>query len=120
MPFAISFAVCRCGTFTFGVSIWCQFPVNLWHVAVAGLDYLSSPTGPINEAQQLAASAFGADQTWFLVNGTSGGLHAAIMAACGTSTAHEVPTLVVARNCHLSAVSAMVFAGLPFLPFSST
>jgi arginine/lysine/ornithine decarboxylase len=37
------------------------------------LDYLSYPTGVIREAQTLAASAFGAEQTWFLVNGTTTG-----------------------------------------------
>ncbi|EFJ51454.1 hypothetical protein VOLCADRAFT_87775 [Volvox carteri f. nagariensis] len=36
---------------------------------ISGLDYLSSPSGVIMEAQQLAAEAFGADRTWFLVNG---------------------------------------------------
>ncbi len=40
---------------------------------LAGLDYLSYPTGVIQEAQTLAASAFGAEQTWFLVNGTTTG-----------------------------------------------
>lgn len=49
----------------------------------AGLDYLSSPSGVIAEAQQLAAQAFGADRTWFLVNGCSAGIHAAVMAVAG-------------------------------------
>lgn len=40
----------------------------------AGLDYLASPTGAIAEAQARAAAAFGADQTWFLVNGTTVGI----------------------------------------------
>eukprot|EP00198_Chlamydomonas_reinhardtii_P010422 XP_001699759.1 lysine decarboxylase [Chlamydomonas reinhardtii] len=50
---------------------------------IAGLDYLSSPSGVIAEAQQLAAQAFGADRTWFLVNGCSAGIHAAVMAVAG-------------------------------------
>jgi arginine/lysine/ornithine decarboxylase len=78
---------------------------------MTGLDNLSSPTGVIREAQQLAARAFGADRTWFLVNGTSCGLHAAVLAAGGAISASEASTLVVARNCHLSAISAMVLAG---------
>ncbi len=40
----------------------------------AGLDNLADPSGPIADAQALAAEVFGADQTWFLVNGTSVGL----------------------------------------------
>ncbi|KAG2436379.1 hypothetical protein HXX76_006686 [Chlamydomonas incerta] len=50
---------------------------------IAGLDYLSSPSGVIAEAQQLAAQAFGSDRTWFLVNGCSAGIHAAVMAVAG-------------------------------------
>jgi hypothetical protein len=73
---------------------------------IAGLDYLSSPTGVIDQAQRLAAELFGADHTWFLVNGCSGGIHAAVMATCGPGQ-----TLLVARNCHLSVFSAMVLAG---------
>ncbi|GAB4824084.1 hypothetical protein N2152v2_011130 [Parachlorella kessleri] len=71
-----------------------------------GLDFLASPTGVIQEAQQLAADTWGADATWFLVNGTTVGIHAAVMATCGPGD-----TLIVARNAHLSAFHAMVLAG---------
>ena len=71
-----------------------------------GLDILSSPTGVIREAQQLAAQAWGADASWFLVNGTTAGIHAAVMATCGPGDA-----LILARNAHLSAFNAMVLAG---------
>ena len=37
------------------------------------LDNLFAPEGVIAEAQQLAALAFGATQTWFLVNGSTCG-----------------------------------------------
>lgn len=71
-----------------------------------GLDYLASPTGPIREAQQLAAQLWGAASTWFLVNGTTVGVHAAVMATCGPRD-----TLLLPRNAHLSAFNAMVLAG---------
>lgn len=71
-----------------------------------GLDYLSAPTGPIKEAQELAARAFGADTTWFLVNGTTVGIQAAVMATCSPGD-----TLILARNCHLAAFSGMVLTG---------
>lgn len=77
-----------------------------WVYACSGLDFLSSPQGVIKHAQQLAAAAFGADQTWFLVNGTTVGIHAAVMATCGPED-----TIIVARNCHLSAFSAMALSG---------
>ena len=72
----------------------------------AGLDYLSAPSGAIAAAQAAAASAFGADATFLLVNGTTVGIHAAVMAACSPGDA-----LIVARNCHLCAFSACVLAG---------
>ena len=74
--------------------------------AYAGLDYLAFPNGVIDDAQRLAAAAFGATQTWFLVNGTSAGIHAAIMATCGPGDC-----LLLARNSHQSAFAAAVFAG---------
>ena len=45
-----------------------------------GLDNLHAPGGIIEAAQTLAAGAFGAQQTWFLVNGSTAGVMAAILA----------------------------------------
>ena len=39
------------------------------------------------------------------------GIHAAVMATCGPGTA-----LLVARNCHLAALSALVLSGNPKAP----
>jgi arginine decarboxylase len=36
-----------------------------------GLDSLLEPTGPLREAQQLAAETFGSRRTYFVTNGTS-------------------------------------------------
>ena len=46
------------------------------------LDDLFLPQGWILEAQNLASQLFGASNTWFLVNGSTCGVHAAIMATC--------------------------------------
>ena len=73
---------------------------------VKGLDYLSTPTGIIEEAQQLASEAFGADKSWFLVNGTTVGIHAAVM-----SVAEPHDSLLLSRDCHQSAFSALVLSG---------
>ncbi|KAI4380586.1 hypothetical protein MLD38_006761 [Melastoma candidum] len=70
------------------------------------LDNLFSPQGPILDAQRLAAELFGASDTWFLVGGTTCGIHAAIMATCSPGD-----TLILPRNSHLSAISAMVLSG---------
>jgi arginine decarboxylase len=73
---------------------------------VKGLDYLSTPTGIIGEAQELASEAFGADKSWFLVNGTTVGIHAAVM-----SVAEPLDTVLLSRDCHQSAFSALVLSG---------
>lgn len=72
---------------------------------VAGLDYLSSPSSVIKAAQELAAAAFGCQHTWFLVNGCTVAVHAAVMA-----TVKPGQALLLARNCHLSAFSACVLS----------
>ena len=41
---------------------------------VEGMDDLLQPTGIIKEAEKLLAQAFGAEESFFLVNGTSSGL----------------------------------------------
>ncbi|KAK9833408.1 hypothetical protein WJX81_002549 [Elliptochloris bilobata] len=71
-----------------------------------GLDYLSAPNGAIATAQAAAAAAFGADETFLLVNGTTAGVHAAVLATCRPGD-----DIILARNCHLSAFSACVLAG---------
>lgn len=79
---------------------------------ISGLDYLSSPEGPILEAQRLAADAWGADQSWFLVNGSTVGIHAAVMATCLMSRdSSSRSTLIMARNSHLSGYNAVALAG---------
>ncbi|XP_050908096.1 uncharacterized protein LOC127121690 [Lathyrus oleraceus] len=45
------------------------------------LDNLFCPQGPILEAQKEAAKLFGSSHTWFLVGGTTCGIHAAIVTA---------------------------------------
>lgn len=70
------------------------------------LGNLFSPEGPILEAQREAAKLFGASNTWFLVGGTTCGIQAAIMATCSPGD-----TLILPRNSHISAISAMVLSG---------
>ncbi|XP_056697306.1 uncharacterized protein [Spinacia oleracea] len=71
------------------------------------LDNLFAPEGPILEAQKQAAEIFGASETWFLVGGTTCGIQAAIMAICSPGD-----TLILPRNSHISAISAMVLCGV--------
>lgn len=73
---------------------------------VLGLDDLHQPGGVIQEAQELAAAAFGADHTFFLVNGTSAGVQAMILTACGPGD-----KIIVGRNLHKSAQAGLVLSG---------
>ncbi|MDR3364882.1 MAG: aminotransferase class I/II-fold pyridoxal phosphate-dependent enzyme, partial [Clostridiales Family XIII bacterium] len=60
----------------------------------------------IKAAQELAADAFGAAHSFFLVNGTSGGVIAAVCAVCG-----EGDKIIIPRNAHKSAVYGLVISG---------
>ena len=71
-----------------------------------GLDNLFRPEGVIREAQELAAAAFGADQTWFLSNGSSCGLIAAMLATCGPGD-----RVILPRNCHQSLIAGLILSG---------
>lgn len=48
------------------------------------LDNLCHPVSVIKEAQELAAEAFGADEAFFIVNGTTAAVQAMIMSCCQT------------------------------------
>ena len=75
-------------------------------INIAPLDDLHQPTGVIMEAQKLAAEAFGADATYFSVQGTSTAIMTMILAACGQGS-----KIIVPRNVHKSILSAIIFAG---------
>lgn len=71
------------------------------------LDYYNNPTGVIREAENLLADAFGAKHAFFLVNGTSGGIHAMIMSICRPGD-----KIIVPRNVHKSIVNGMILGGV--------
>jgi lysine decarboxylase len=75
-------------------------------INIGPLDDLHHPKGIIKEAQTLAAEAFGADHTFFSVQGTSGAIMTMIMSVCGPGD-----KLIVPRNVHKSILSAIIFCG---------
>lgn len=75
-------------------------------INIAPLDDLHQPAGVIKEAQALAADAFGADFTFFSVQGTSGAIMTMIMSVCEPGD-----KIIVPRNVHKSVMSAIIFAG---------
>jgi arginine decarboxylase len=71
-----------------------------------GIDTGPEPT-PFQRAQLLAADAWGARRSWFLINGASQGNHA----ACVT-LAQSGDEVVVQRNVHSSTIDGLILSGL--------
>ena len=70
------------------------------------VDCLQKPVGVIKEAQELAAEAYGADHSFFLINGTTVGNHAMVLATCNPGD-----EVLVARNAHKSILAGIILAG---------
>ena len=71
-----------------------------------GLDSLLEPTGPLREAQQLAARTFGSRQTFFVTNGTSTANKIVVQALVQPGD-----IVLVDRNCHQSHHYGLMLAG---------
>lgn len=69
---------------------------------IDGFDNLHDPQGIIRDAQERAAHLYHSEETYFLVNGSSCGLLAAIAATCKNGG-----EIAVARNCHQSVYHAL-------------
>ena len=73
---------------------------------IDGFDDLHHPQGIILEAERLAAELFGADETFFLVNGTTSGVAAAVSAV-----AYQGAPVLVCRHCHESVIRGLILGG---------
>jgi arginine decarboxylase len=70
------------------------------------IDNATHPTGVIREAEILMADAFGADDAFLMVNGTTSAVQAMVMAAC-----QEGDKIILPRNVHKSAINALILSG---------
>lgn len=70
-----------------------------------GIDVGPEPT-PYQQAEELAAAAYGAQRSWFLTNGATQGNHALCLALAPPG-AH----VIVQRNAHASLVDGLVLSG---------
>ena len=70
-------------------------PYGMDITEIEGFDNLHHAKGIIRDSMEWAASVYGADKTYYLVNGSSGGILSAVSAAAGTSG-----TILMSRNCH--------------------
>ena len=71
-----------------------------------GVDDTHRTSGVQREAEALAADAWGADDALFLVNGSSTGNIAFLLATCRPGD-----TVIVARNLHTSLLSGLILSG---------
>lgn len=74
--------------------------------APVGLDSFSKPHGVIKESMELAAEAYRADNAFFLVNGSSSGVHIMIMTVC-----YDNDKILLPRNTHKSVTNALILSG---------
>lgn len=81
-------------------------PLEWDFTEIPGTDDLHDPTGIIQESQNQAARIYGAKKTYYLVNGSTGGLQAALLAALAPGD-----SVVVPRNAHQSIHYGIEFAG---------
>lgn len=70
------------------------------------VDSLHHPTGPIKEAEELAADAYGSDASFFSVHGTSGAIEAMIL-----SVVTDGDKILVPRNVHKSVTGGIILSG---------
>lgn len=74
---------------------------------IDGFDNLHHPEGIIKEAQERAGRFYGGVETYYLVNGSTCGVVASVMAV-----AMQGDEILIARNCHKSVYHAAILQGL--------
>ena len=74
---------------------------------VRGFDDLHHPEGVLREAMEDAAALYQSDASYFLVNGSTTGILSAV-----TAVTRPGDTILLARNCHKSALNAVTLRGL--------
>lgn len=78
-----------------------------WDVTeIPGLDNLHQPQGPIKRAQQKLAQLYGADESYFLVNGASSGVIAMMGAVLAPGD-----EILISRASHRSVLSGLILTG---------
>lgn len=70
------------------------------------LDNLCHPVSVIREAEELAAQAFGAANSFFMVNGTTSAVQSMVLCVC-----KHGDKIILPRNVHRSVINALVLCG---------
>lgn len=74
---------------------------------IPGTDNLHNPESSIKESQELAAKVFNSDYSFYLVNGSTGGIQAAIMSICNPKE-----KILVNRDCHQSVINGCILGDI--------
>lgn len=74
--------------------------------SMKSLDFLCNPVSVIKEAEDLMADAYGSDEAFFVVGGTTQGVQAMVM-----SVVSDGDTIIMPRNVHKSAINALILCG---------
>lgn len=82
-------------------------PFQIDITEIEGFDNLHHPEGILKESMEWAASVYGADRTYYLVNGSSSGILSAVM-----GTAGHGGKILIGRNCHKSAYHGVILGSL--------
>ncbi len=80
--------------------------LNVDIAMAGGVEDTRESTHLIKLAEDYAAEAWGADRTWFLVNGSTSGIHALVLTLCGPGD-----TVIIPRNAHKSMLAGLIFSG---------
>jgi arginine/lysine/ornithine decarboxylase len=70
------------------------------------LDDLCHPSSVIRDAEDLAAEAFGASNSFFMVGGTTSAVQSMILSVCKAGD-----KIIMPRNVHKSAINALILCG---------
>ncbi len=70
------------------------------------LDNLCHPSSVIKEAEALAARAFGAEEAFFMVGGTTSSVQSMILSVC-----KEGDKIILPRNVHKSVINCLILCG---------
>ena len=82
-------------------------PFSIDITEIDGFDNLHHPEGILRESMEWAAEIYGADRTYYLINGSSCGI---LSAVCGTT--EYGGSILMSRNCHKSAYHGVFLNGL--------
>ena len=80
--------------------------INLDFTEIDETDNMHKPEGIIKNSKKIIAKTFGSEESYFLINGSSCGIIASIMACLSPNE-----NILVARNCHISVYNGVVLSG---------